>query len=140
MDKEYNDKVILVNNRVDELTRVAGFLEELGEEWNLPIPIVFNLNLVVEEALSNIILYGFNDNNEHTIEILFNRDNSLITITITDDGIEYDPTQSRDPDISLSSSERPVGGLGIFLIKRIMDSVHYKRIDNLNILTLTKII
>lgn len=138
MDKEYNDKVILVNNSVDELTRVAGFLEELGEEWNLPVPLVMSLNLVVEEALSNIILYGFNDNNEHTIEILFNRDNSLITITITDDGIEYDPTQSRDPDISLSPSERPVGGLGIFLIKRIMDSVHYKRIDNLNILTLTK--
>lgn len=138
MDKEYNDKVILVNNRVDELTRVAGFLEELGEEWNLPIPIVFNLNLVVEEALSNIILYGFNDNNDHTIEILFNRDNSLISITITDDGIEYDPTQNGDPNISLSASERPVGGLGIFLIKRIMNSVHYKRIDNLNSLTLTK--
>ncbi|MCE5321320.1 MAG: ATP-binding protein [Bacteroidales bacterium] len=138
MDNTPDDKILLVNNKIDELTRVARFLEELGEKWNLPDPLVFNLNLVMEEALANTILYGFSDDRNHTIEIQCSKSKSLISITIKDDGIEYDPTQKKDPDMSLPAGERPIGGLGIFLIKKIMDSVHYKRIDNINNLILTK--
>ncbi|MFA5849370.1 MAG: ATP-binding protein [Bacteroidales bacterium] len=132
------DKVLLVNNKIEELTKVAQFIEELGEEWGLPVPLVFSLNLVMEEALTNTISYGFEDDGSHTIEININKTGSLLTIIITDDGQEYDPTQKKDPDISLPAEERPIGGLGIFLIKKIMDSVHYKRMDNRNNLILTK--
>ncbi len=138
MDSLTADKVLLVNNKIEELTKVALFMEELGEEWGLPVPLVFSLNLVLEEALTNTISYGFDDDQVHIIEVQFKKAGALLTITITDDGHEYDPTQKRDPDISLPAEERPIGGLGIFLIKKIMDTVRYKRANNRNNLILTK--
>jgi anti-sigma regulatory factor (Ser/Thr protein kinase) len=138
MDKMVENKVLTVNNKIEELTRVERFLEELAHEWNLPEQLVLSLNLVLEEALTNTILYGFHDEDNHVIEILFNLNAGLISITISDDADEYDPTQKSDPDILLPAEERPVGGLGIYLIRKIMDSVQYKRINNINNLILTK--
>ncbi|MCX6239126.1 MAG: ATP-binding protein [Bacteroidia bacterium] len=138
MDKEPIDKMLQVNNQVDELTRVAGFLEELGEEWGLAMPLIFSLNLVLEEALTNIISYGYDDESMHTIKIYFRKNGEVLSISIIDDGHEYDPTLRSDPDITLSAEERPVGGLGIFLIKKVMDNVEYQRKENQNYLILTK--
>ena len=131
-------KKLLVENQMVELNRVVDFLDELGDEWELPVPLVFSLNLVLEEALTNIILYGFEDQNGHTIEIDFKKDENQLYITFVDDGIAYDPTTKEDPDISLSTEDRPIGGLGIFLIKKIMDQVEYQRKENRNFLMLTK--
>ena len=133
-----NCKTLLVKNQMLELNRVVAYLDELGEEWELSVPLVFSLNLVVEEALTNIILYGFDDQLEHTIEIDFKNDLDQLNITFIDDGIAYDPTLKEDPDISLSTEDRQIGGLGIFLIKKIMDKVEYKRKENKNFLILTK--
>ncbi len=138
MNKESIRKVLLVENQLDELTKVQVFLEELGEEWEINIPLVFSLNLVLEEALTNVISYGFNDGNKHIIEISFEKTGDELFIAIIDDGHEYDPTLKTDPDLTLSVEERPIGGLGIFLIKKIMDKVEYQRINNKNNLILTK--
>ncbi|MDO9680744.1 MAG: ATP-binding protein [Bacteroidales bacterium] len=138
MDNHNNQKSLLVNNKIDELTRVALFLDELGTSWGLHDSLVANLNLVIEEALTNIILYGYNDSDNHIIEILLTRGDGQISITIKDDGLEFDPTKMRDPDTTLSVEERPVGGLGIFLIKQIMDKVQYMREGKINYLILTK--
>lgn len=132
------DKVLQVSNQMDELTRVAGFLEELGEEWELPMSLVFSLNLVLEEALTNTILYGYDDENEHAIELHFNLAGDELSLSIVDDGHEYDPTLKADPDITLPAEEREIGGLGIFLIKKMMDTVEYQRKENRNYLNLTK--
>ena len=132
-------KTLLVDNRMDELSRVVDFLDELGEEWELPAGLVFSLNLCLEEALTNIILYGFDDSNNHIIEIIFNKTaGDVLLITLIDDGQPYDPTLKADPDLTLSVEERPIGGLGIFLIKKIMDNVEYERKTNKNFLVLTK--
>jgi serine/threonine-protein kinase RsbW len=132
-------KTLLVDNQIGELTKVVDFLDVLGEEWELPVGLVFSLNLVMEEALTNIILYGFEDNNRHTIEINFSKKGEdELSITLIDDGQPYDPTLKEDPDLTLSVEERPIGGLGIFLIKRIMDKVEYQRNNNKNLLILTK--
>jgi serine/threonine-protein kinase RsbW len=138
MDKESLDKSLMVNNQIDELIRVAVFLEELGEEWGLSVKLVISLNVVMEEALTNIILYGFDDKNIHAIEICFKKTGDELTISIIDDGHEYDPTLKADPDITLSVEDRPVGGLGILLIKKIMNKVEYHRKENKNYLILTK--
>ena len=138
MNEESIRKVLLVENQLDELTKVQVFLEELGEEWEINIPLVFSLNLVLEEALTNVISYGFNDGNKHIIEISFEKTGDELLITIIDDGHAYDPTLKTDPDLTLSVEERPIGGLGIFLIKKIMDKVEYQRINNKNNLILTK--
>ena len=128
----------MVNNHIDELARVAVFMEETGDEWNFPMSMVLNLNLVLEEALTNIILYGFKSDTSHTIEVHFNKTGDDLSIEIIDDGIAFDPTNVADPDITLSVENRTVGGLGIFLIRKIMDTVEYKRIANKNKLILKK--
>jgi serine/threonine-protein kinase RsbW len=133
-----NSKVLHLANSLDELTHLEAFLEELGEEWELPLPLVMSLNLALEEALANIITYGYDDTNPHEIAIEFLSDGKVLTISIIDDGHEYDPTVREDPDITLSVDDRPIGGLGIFLIKKIMDRVEYQRKNNKNHLVLTK--
>ena len=140
MNRDTFNSVLRVENRLDELTRVASFLNDLGVEWTLSERLVNSLNLVLEEALTNIILHGFNDENRHIIEINFNKSGMEIFISIIDDGIAFDPTIKQDPDILLSAEERPIGGLGVFLIKSMMDKVDYQRVDGRNILNLTKII
>ena len=134
------DKVLWVDNQISELTRVEAFLEELGEEWVFTIPLVFSLNLALEEALTNIISYGYDDEDKHTIEIDFKKTDGKLFISIIDDGHAYDPTLIEEPDITLSAEERPIGGLGIFLIKKVMDKIEYQRKENRNYLMLTKTI
>ncbi|MCK9414292.1 MAG: ATP-binding protein [Prolixibacteraceae bacterium] len=138
MNRDTFDTVLKVENRLDELNRVASFLNDLGVEWALNERLVNSLNLVLEEALSNIILYGYNDELRHTIEIYFKNLGDEIFISIVDDGMAYNPTLRPDPDISLSVEDRPVGGLGVFLIKKLMDSAEYLREGNKNILNLKK--
>ena len=138
MDNQFTDKTLIVYNQIDELNRVAIWLEELGEEWAFSMSLVLSLNLVLEEALTNIINYGYEDEHQHVIEIQFVKADGLLKISIIDDGLAYDPTAKTDPDITLSVQDRPIGGLGILLIKKIMTTVDYQRIENKNHLMLTK--
>ena len=117
---------------------MAGKIDDLAEEWELPQALAMNINLVIEEAVSNIIFYAFNDKDKHEIRITISLENSRLTIKITDDGIPFNPLKQQQPDITLSAEERPIGGLGIFLISQIMDNMHYSRQKNQNILTLNK--
>lgn len=138
MDKKSKEKFLRVSNQIDELTRVQVFLEELGDEWEMPVALVMSINLVMEEALTNTILYGYDDDNAHTIEVTFALNGDHLMITLVDDGHAYDPTLKKDPDITAAAEDRNIGGLGIFLIKKIMDKVEYTRIGNENYLILTK--
>ena len=132
------EETIIISNHVDELSVLAAKIEELSEKWELPIPLTMNINLVLEEAVSNVIFYAFPDKQEHDISISLELKNDELTIVIEDGGIPFDPTSMKEPDISLPADERPIGGLGIFLISKIMDYVYYQRINEKNILTLKK--
>jgi anti-sigma regulatory factor (Ser/Thr protein kinase) len=132
------NKRFVIGNQIGELTSLAEKIDALAEEWELSPGLAMNMNLVVEEAVSNIIFYAFNDNKKHEIGISISLENSQLTIKITDDGIPFNPLAQEQPDINLSAEERPVGGLGIFLISQIMDEMNYDRIKNQNILTLKK--
>jgi len=135
MEKKEN---IIIANKVEELPVLANRIEELAEKWELSLPLTMNLNLVLEEAVSNIIFYAFKDLEEHEIKIsIFLLDNEL-TINIQDEGIPFDPTLKKDPNINMPAEERPIGGLGIFLISKIMDTVSYIRENKKNILILKK--
>ncbi len=133
-----NAKHFVVENQIEELSSLAQEIDELADEWKLSPDLAMNLNLVLEEALSNIIFYAFPDKNKHEIKISLALKNSKLTIEITDDGIPFNPLSHDAPDITLHAEERPVGGLGIFLISKIMDEMHYTRNKNQNILTLHK--
>lgn len=135
-----NDKIkhFTIENQIGELSYLAKKIDELAGEWNLSQALAMNINLVIEEAVSNIIFYAYNDHNKHEIRITLSLKNGRLTIKITDDGIPFNPLAQEQPDINLPAEERPVGGLGIFLISQIMDEMKYDRNKNENILTLIK--
>ena len=131
-------KQLVIRNEISELDRVVAFLEALEESGMLPAGLIMHLNLVLEEALTNVIFYAYEQGTTHEIVIDFMITETQLEITITDSGKAFDPTAKADPDINLSVDERPVGGLGIFLIKKIMDEVSYERLNEQNILRMTK--
>ena len=131
-------KHFVIENQIGELSTLAEQIDDLAAQWDLAQAMTMNINLVVEEAVSNIIFYAFNNNNKHKIKISISLENKLLTIKITDDGIPFNPLEQQQPDINLPAEERPVGGLGIFLISHMMDELNYIRKGNQNILTLYK--
>jgi anti-sigma regulatory factor (Ser/Thr protein kinase) len=132
------NKQLIIRNQINELNRVVAFLETLEEEWELPVALIPAINLALEEALTNVIFYAYEKDTDNGIGINFEIDGTQLTMVITDSGVPYDPTLKNDPDITLSVDDRPVGGLGIFLIRKIMDEVLYQRNGNFNQLTMVK--
>jgi anti-sigma regulatory factor (Ser/Thr protein kinase) len=98
----------------------------------------FNLNLVLEEAVSNVILYAYGKEEQKEISLVAQSCDNNLVFVLTDSGTEFDPTKVPDADITLSAEEREIGGLGIFLIRQIMNTVEYQRIDGKNVLTMRK--
>ena len=121
---------LVMRNDIQQIPTLAEWLETLPVPAELNMPI----NLALEEAVTNVMLYAYPDGPGRVL-VEFT---PPMTFTITDSGIPFDPTKKEDADISLSAEERPIGGLGIFLVRQIMDEVSYERKDNKNILTLVK--
>ena len=132
------EKVLVIENEVSEIEKVAQFIEELGKEDALAPDLVFQLNLALEEAVSNVILYAYPQGERHTISLAASAEQGWLVFVLSDTGREFDPTLVADADVTLSAEEREIGGLGIFLVKQIMDTVEYRRIEDKNILTLKK--
>ena len=134
-------RTLVISNKIEELSRVAGFIEQIGEQMDLPSALVMDLNLAVEEAVSNVVFYAYKaQSGEKQIEITASHNNDRLIFTVIDNGVAFDPTLSNEPDTVLPAEKRSVGGLGIFLIKKIMDEVEYLRLNDNNVLTMTKII
>jgi anti-sigma regulatory factor (Ser/Thr protein kinase) len=129
---------IIIQNQLSELETIATMLETVGENWDLPMSITLNLNLVLEELITNIIFYGYTDKNEHFIEINIDFDDSRIFLKVEDDGIAFNPLLKEEADISLPVEERAIGGLGIHFVRKIMDTISYERKNEKNILTMIK--
>lgn len=138
MEKDQNYRRLLLRNDVKELFRISDFLELLWEEWELPIKLMYSINLVLEEAISNIIFYAFEDDLVHLIGLEFRRDGDELSMILIDGGKPFDPTAKDDPDTSLSVEDRPIGGLGIYLIKQLMDKVYYERLNEKNHFVMVK--
>lgn len=131
-------KELVLKNEISEISRLAVFVEEIGEDLQLSPSLVMNLNLVLEEAVSNIILYAYPKKMDQDISVEVQKTEDSLIFIITDNGVPFDPTQVTEADVTLSAEERPIGGLGIFLIKKIMNEVEYQRIDGANVFTLKK--
>lgn len=132
------EKILVIENDISEISKLAVFIDELGEEMNLTPELIFNLNLVLEEAVSNVILYAYGEEKHKEISLMANMSDGNLVFVLTDSGKEFDPTKVPDADITLSAEEREIGGLGIFLIRQIMDKVDYQRIGEKNVLTMRK--
>ena len=100
------EKKLILQNEVAEISKLAIFIDELGEEFGLSPELVFNLNLVLEEAVSNVILYAYPKEEHQTISLIAKKKGNQLIFVLTDSGKEFDPTQAPDADITLSAEER----------------------------------
>ena len=132
------EKSIILTNDISEISKLNEFVEAIGNEFSLTPDVVFNLNLVLEEAVVNVINYAYPKEEHQSIYLSASLREGSIVLILTDTGKEFDPTMAPDVDITLSADEREIGGLGIFLIRQIMNEVKYERIDGKNVLTLEK--
>lgn len=130
--------LISIENKIENLTIVAGFVENFGEDNKLDNKIVFDLNLVLDELVTNIIHYAYDDNDKHLINISLEKKENEIEIKIIDDGKKFNPLQKEEADINLSLEEREIGGLGIHIVRHKTDNISYERKNNHNILSLFK--
>jgi sigma-B regulation protein RsbU (phosphoserine phosphatase) len=131
-------KELVVGNDLSEIAHLAAFVESVGEALSLPPKLVMNFNLALEEAVTNIIQYAYDRQRKETIEISAHQSGDMLTFTIRDSGREFDITQAAPVDTALSAAERAIGGLGIHLIKNLVDKVEYSRVNGKNMLRLKK--
>ena len=129
---------ISIRNQIGELDRVYELVSRLGRDCGLPAEIVFDLNVVLDELLSNIINYGYADDAPHEIDVTLSANAALVEVCIEDDGVAFDPLAAPEPDITLPLAQRPIGGLGLHFVRKLMDDVKYKRENNRNHLFLNK--
>ena len=127
-----------VANDLREIAVAADRIDEFCSLNGIPPATAYAINLSVDELLTNTISYGYEDGGEHRIDLRIRLDGDVLAVEISDDGIEFAPDSADDPDTHASIEDRPIGGLGIFLTRQMMDSFEYRRDEGRNIVTLTK--
>jgi anti-sigma regulatory factor (Ser/Thr protein kinase) len=139
MNKENNVcRSLTLQNEVDQLSQLAPFVWAFAEEAQLDEQPAMQLDLALDEAVTNVVLYAYPKGTEGEVTVAAKREGDTLEVVLTDSGTPFDPTAQEDPDLTLSADERPIGGLGIFLVRQMMDTVLYERKDGKNILTLRK--
>ena len=126
---------------INDLRDVAGAaarIDAFCAGHGLPPEIAYEVNLAVDELVTNTIGYGCDDGGEHRIELVVRLEGGTLVVEIVDDGGEFDPLQAPEPDIGAPLQDRAIGGLGIYLVRKTMDGVAYRRQDGRNVVTLTK--
>ena len=131
-------KELKLKNQISELERVNQFVEEIGDELGLDMELQMNLNLVMEEMVSNVIFYAYPQGTEAEIELVAESDGKEVTFVLSDSGKEFDPTMRESVNTDINPAERDIGGMGIFIVKNIMNKVTYQRLKGKNLLTMKK--
>ncbi len=129
---------IKIINDLKQITTVIEWFEAFALENKMPFGMIQKFSIVFDELLNNIISYAYNDEHEHEIEIEIELKSNRLIITISDEGIPFNPFKKEPPDTMLSVEDRIIGGMGIHLVKNLMDEYDYKRNVNNNIITLVK--
>ena len=121
------------------MSHVLGFVEETLEGFECPIKTQTAICVAIEEVFVNVAHYAYPEGEgDMSIYIDFDDQNRAITFRMTDKGVPFNPLKKPDPDITLSAEEREIGGLGIFITKKTMDSLSYSYENGENVLTMIK--
>ena len=131
-------KELKLKNQMQELERVNQFIEEICEELGLDMELQLNLNLVMEEMVVNVISYAYPEGKIADIELVAESDGKELTFVLSDRGKEFDPTLREAADMDVNPAERDLGGMGIYIVKNIMNEVIYQRLEGRNLLTMRK--
>ena len=131
------EKLTIVN-KVSEISKLNAFVKSATAALNMEKGLANQLKLAVEEAVTNVIDYAYPNGIEGNIDLTIEADESRIRFILSDSGVEFDPTGVSKADTTLTVDERPIGGLGVFLVRNLMDSINYEHIDGRNILRMEK--
>lgn len=126
----------LLRNDLAELQRLNQLVTDFAEHHSLPSELVFRVTLVLEEIITNVISYGYEDEMEHEISVRLSWEDPDMKIEVEDDGRPFNPLEAPPPDMVKPLAERPVGGLGIHLVREMMDKLEYRRENDKNLLVL----
>ncbi|MEJ8571561.1 ATP-binding protein [Microbaculum marinum] len=121
-----------------EIARVAARIESFGALHDIGDKVVHSVNLALDELLANIISYGADGETLPEIEVTVGLADEILTVEISDTGRPFDPTEMPEPDLDADLDDRPIGGLGIHFVRKMMDSVSYRHKDGRNVVTLSK--
>ncbi len=124
---------------IDNIPVITDFINEQLEALDCAMKAQLQIDVAIDEVFTNIASYAYPEGaGMATVQIDFDAATRVASIVFEDDGIPFNPLKAKEPDITLSAEERPIGGLGIFLVRKTMDDVRYERRDDKNILTIEK--
>ena len=129
-------KEIVVDSKFENVRTLTEFVESSLEPLNPSPKAIMQIGVAIDELFSNVVRYSGSTNMKLILNV--NADVLTAKLTFIDEGVEYDPLKKTDPDVTLSAEDREIGGLGIYLVKKIMDGVEYKRDGQKNVLTVVK--
>jgi anti-sigma regulatory factor (Ser/Thr protein kinase) len=132
--------LIELKNDLGEIGRLAAELELFCDQEELPVKTCLELNLVLEELVTNTISYGYSDHLSHLIRVDLQRQDDRVKVTIEDDGAEFNPLKAPPPHMSKNIDDLEPGGLGIHLVRELTDEAEYSREDGYNRLVLIKMV
>lgn len=137
-DRQGRTAEIRIRNVIEDISRVADFVEAFGRSNGIPPSVVNDLNVCLDELLNNTISYGYEDHRDHSILVTVTVSGIEVLAEIEDDGRPFDPRQAATPDLAGDLRSRKVGGVGIHFVNSLMDTVDYIRSGRYNRLTLRK--
>lgn len=136
---EETERHLILHNDIQQIPQLAEFVESVADIAKLDVGMTMSLNLALEEAVTNVIMYAYPPGSDGLVDVEAVIREKELRFILSDSGVAFDPTAAPEADITLDVSERPIGGLGIFLVRNIMDEVTYTRSDDgKNILTMIK--
>ena len=124
-------------NELREIAGVAAQIDEFCAAHDLQ-HVAYAVNLAIDEILTNTISYGYEDDERHQIEIIVRVEAEALVVVIVDDSMPFDLALAPERDLEASLEDTPLGGLGLFLVQQMMDSVEYRREEGCNVVTLVK--
>jgi len=127
-----------LTNRSSELATLCERLEGIGATLRLSRRSIFEINLAMDEIFTNIISYGYADQAEHAVRVCVSADGDRLTVVVEDDGVPFNPVERPTPQAPDNVESCKIGGLGIHLVKNLVDELSYSRCGGKNILTLKK--
>ena len=132
------NETLLIKNHIKDVEQLNVFVGNITHRLGYEEDEARSIRLAVEEAVVNVVCYAYSEDQEGDIRIVAQANSQRLKFIITDSGIPFDPTEASQVDITLPAEERRIGGLGIHLVRELMDSINYEREDGKNILTLVK--